>query len=251
MRAICSDDGTGHSLDTIELGNVLAKIKTNLGKPLDLLGMDACLMSNVEVAYQARSYVDYVVASEETEPNEGWPYERILGELVAHPDIATADLAKKIVKAYVQSYKDNGSGEDVTQAALDPSKVETLAMALDGMADALIKQMPDAADTVWNALRKSLYFYDKTLWDISCFTEELASQGDNTIKKAADAVSAALQPSDTGFVVAEAHDGERMERCKGVTIYVPALCDISPYYNELDYAKKHRWLKMLKEYKAV
>jgi len=72
-RAICTDDGSGHSLDTIELGKVLSKTKDTLGKSLDILGMDACLMSNLEVAYQAAPYVNYIIASEEEEPNEGWP----------------------------------------------------------------------------------------------------------------------------------------------------------------------------------
>ncbi|HST04343.1 MAG TPA: clostripain-related cysteine peptidase [Chloroflexia bacterium] len=251
QRAICSDDGSGHSLDTIELGNVLAQVKAKLKKPLDLLGMDACLMSNVEVAYQARSYVDYIAASEESEPNQGWPYDTVLRKLVDNPDISTADLAKHIVQAYIKYYKDAGSGEDVTQAALDPSKVGTLASALDSLAAALVKEMPGAADAVWNALRRSLYFYDKTLWDISSFSEELSSDGDSSIKKAVNAVSDALKPSDTGFVVAESHSKGRLEKCRGVTVYVPALCDISPYYSDLDFAKEHDWLKMLEAYKSA
>ncbi|MGB7452554.1 MAG: clostripain-related cysteine peptidase, partial [Lysobacterales bacterium] len=67
-RAICSDDGSGHSLDTIELGKVIAAGAETIGQPFDLLGMDACLMSNLEVAYQLRDHVCYLVASEENEP---------------------------------------------------------------------------------------------------------------------------------------------------------------------------------------
>ncbi len=55
-REIACDDGTGHSLDTIELRNVLEKAVEELGRPLDLLGMDACLMSTLEVAFEAQEY---------------------------------------------------------------------------------------------------------------------------------------------------------------------------------------------------
>ncbi|MEO8286251.1 MAG: clostripain-related cysteine peptidase [Chloroflexota bacterium] len=250
-RAICSDDGTGHSLDTVELGKVLAKIKTKLGKPLDLLDMDACLMSNLEVAYQVRPYVSYVVASEETEPNEGWPYDKVLRQLVDNPDISTADFARSIVAAYVKSYRDRGYTDSVTQAALDTSRIDTIANALDGLADALIQQMPTAADDIWSALRRSLYFYDKTLWDMSCFSEELASNGNAAVKAATKAVNVALKPADDGFVISESHSGTRMDRCRGVTIYVPALPEISPYYADLEYAKEHRWLDLLKAYKGA
>ncbi len=144
-RAICSDDGTGHSLDTIELGKVLERMvgEDVLGQPLDLLGMDACLMSNLEVAYQARPYVKYVVASEENEPFDGWPYDTVLAKLVAEPGIATADFGAHIVDAYIASYK--GSGSTVTQSALDLSQIDTLTGPLDELSQALIAHMPDAA----------------------------------------------------------------------------------------------------------
>ena len=40
---------------------------------IDLLGMDACLMSTLEVAYQTRANAVNVVGSEELEPGDGWP----------------------------------------------------------------------------------------------------------------------------------------------------------------------------------
>ncbi len=81
--------------------------------------MDACLMSNLEVAYQMQPYVRYIAASEETEPNEGWPYEEVLRRVVNQPTLATADFAAHIVEAYVQSYITRGYTGGVTQAALD------------------------------------------------------------------------------------------------------------------------------------
>ena len=104
-RAIASDDGTGHSLDTLELGEVLAKAHTLLGRPLDLLGMDACLMSCLEVAYQSASDVRAVVSSEELEPGDGWPYDKILGDLRSNPGMDGAALGRVVVKRYVESYK--------------------------------------------------------------------------------------------------------------------------------------------------
>lgn len=70
--------------------------------------MDACLMSNFEVAYQAAPYVKYIVASEANEPNEGWPYEAILDMLSKNPEIATPDICCEIVKVYTETYKKNG-----------------------------------------------------------------------------------------------------------------------------------------------
>ena len=73
-RAILFDDGTGHSLDTLELSRVTGAIAEVVGQPLGLLGMDACLMANLEVAYEVRNSVRYLVASEELVPGHSWPY---------------------------------------------------------------------------------------------------------------------------------------------------------------------------------
>src|SRR3954449_10821426 len=87
QRAIATDDGSGHSLDTIELARVIAKAHEELGAPLELLGMDACLMSCLEVAFEAAHDLEAVVGSEELEPGDGWPYGEILADLTANPDM--------------------------------------------------------------------------------------------------------------------------------------------------------------------
>lgn len=249
QRVICSDDGSGHSLDTVELGKVLNLAVEKLGQPLDLLGMDACLMSNLEVAYQAREYVKYIVASEENEPFDGWPYTAVLEKLADNPGMATADFAAHIVNAYIDSYANKTY--TVTQAALDVPKVEALAGPLDELADALIAHMPKAAVEIWTAQRKpAAKFWYNTLWDVAHFCERL-EQGtaDNAVKQAAKSVRNALDAGAGNFVVAESHRGEKVKRCRGVTIYLKAPpSEISRYYADLDYAVDHRWNALLEAY---
>lgn len=252
-RAICSDDGSGHSLDTVELGKVLAHVKKILGRKLDLLGMDACLMSNLEVAYQARPYVNYIVASEESEPNEGWPYAAILGKLVDTPALAPADLASHIVTAYIKSYVDMKYSGPVTQSAFDLSKIDMVADPLDKLANALIAHMPKAAREIWSAQRNSARFWHNTLWDIGHFCEELDKQTANkAVRNAARSVASALKTGSGQFVLAESHRGASVDRCAGATIYLlPPLMEVSAYYSDLKYAKAHWWLDMLKAYHAA
>jgi len=244
-RAICSDDGSGHSVDTVELGKVLVEAKKLLGQKIDLMGMDACLMSNLEVAYQARDYVNYIVASEENEPFDGWPYTAVLQKLVADPDISAADLGAHIVDAYIQSYAH--TDETVTQAAMDLSQAGELAGALDELADALLAHMPASRDEAWAAARQpAANFWHHTLWDITHFCERLeAISTDGAVKAATQKVRQAVG----SFVVAEGHRGKKVERCGGVTIYLPPF-DFSRFYAELDYAAHHRWDELLAAYHA-
>jgi len=252
-RAICSDDGSGHSLDTLELGKVIARGAETIGQPFDLLGMDACLMSNLEVAYQVREHVRYVVASEENEPADGWPYERVLGRLVADPDMATADFARHIVTDYVAWYQENGHTGGVTQAAIDLARLDAVTGPLDDFADRLADVMPAVYADVWQAQRRSTRFWHNTLWDLGHFCSRLAERtADPELANAARAVLAALECGEGQPLIAQRHSGDSVSGCHGITIYlVPPMTELSRYYGELDFAAEHRWLHMLEEYHAV
>jgi len=249
-RAICSDDGSGHSLDTIELGNVLSKTRDTIGKPLDVLGMDACLMSNLEVAYQAAPYVNYIIASEEEEPNQGWPYESVLSILAERPDIDVPEYAIRSVNAYIDYYK-KADETGVTQSAFDLSRVKEASKSLGLVGGALIDHMPDAATEIWKAQRKSIKFFRGTLWDINHFLKELSAiSSSNEVKDAAMQAQAAFMAGPDNFVIAESHFGSWFDQCCGASIYfMPPPGNISEYYKELDFAKEvNNWPLMLQKY---
>ena len=93
------------------------------------------------------------MASEESEPNDGWPYDQVLKKLAEGPQLSTAELAAHIVHAYIKSYKDRNYKGAVTQAAVDLSKVKLLTGPLDWVTDCLTNAVPKAAREVWNAQR--------------------------------------------------------------------------------------------------
>src|SRR3954454_23951675 len=106
-RAIAFDDGSGHSLDTIELGRAIAKAAQAIGRPLDLVGMNACQMSSAEVAYQLRGSAEVYVASQEDMPVQGWPYGDILPRLAAQPDMDAPVLGRLVAERYLAHFPTN------------------------------------------------------------------------------------------------------------------------------------------------
>ncbi len=90
------------SLYLSELDDAFAQIQSNTGlEKLDLIGMDACLMSQMEVYTALQPYARYAVASEETEPGLGWAYGAFLGRLVNDPGMGADQLASYIVDTYI------------------------------------------------------------------------------------------------------------------------------------------------------
>ncbi len=90
------------SIYLAEMDEAFALVQANTGiEKLDLIGMDACLMSQMEVYSMLHKYARYAVASEETEPGLGWAYTGFLGQLVANPSMDGASLAASIVETYI------------------------------------------------------------------------------------------------------------------------------------------------------
>lgn len=236
-RAIASDDGTGHSMDTVELGRVLAKAHEELNAPLALLGMDACLMSTAEVAYEVKDHVDAIVGSEELEPGDGWPYTLIMQDLVAKPDMAGAALGAVVVDRYIESYERRQPEWPVTQCAVATSHISEFAEGLDGLAEALVRhlQQTGSIEHVLQAQGRAVGFMGELI-DLGTFCRGLQAGGaDQSLKDAAGRMVDVLTPG--GYVVAEEHRGPTVEGCLGVTVYFPKpLAPVSQYYADLLFA---------------
>ncbi|MGH9765068.1 MAG: clostripain-related cysteine peptidase, partial [Blastocatellia bacterium] len=123
-------------MDGQELKRALCAIRENLGgRKIDILGMDSCMMAMVEVGYQLRDAVDYLVACEDVEPIESWPYDFIFTDLVRHPEMSPLQLGQLIVRKYIINYK--GEGRFVTQSMCDLRCSRDLASAIDHLAEKL------------------------------------------------------------------------------------------------------------------
>lgn len=260
-RAICFDDGTQHSLDTLELDKVVTQIREFIGQPLDLLGMDACLMATLEVAYQMRHNVRTLVASEELVPASSWPYDTILGMLQARPEMGSAELAKLIVDRYLAYYTVHPPhGGDVTNVALDLARVEPVAAALNTLAAALRADMIGQADKLKTAQnqcvtaethegRRLKNKFQVHLWDLGTLSRRLtAASDDPAVKSAASELVCQLAPGR--FVLAEGHAGDWFKDLAGVSVYaiVPKRIRITPEYGNVALAQDTQWLQMLREY---
>ena len=78
-------------------------------QPLELIGFDTCLMATVDVAYTFSDIAKYLVASEETEPANGWYYSQWVGTLAEEPDDGRrGSLAEIICDAYYDGLRSGG-----------------------------------------------------------------------------------------------------------------------------------------------
>jgi hypothetical protein len=105
-QAIVMDDSHEHMMGVSggEFRRALAGVREALGRKVRVLGMDACLMQSVEVAWEARDACDYVLASEALVPATGWPYDKLLGILTRNPGMDVERLLVNACSSYVAHY---------------------------------------------------------------------------------------------------------------------------------------------------
>lgn len=248
-RAILLDDNAKDFLDNQELAKVMASAAKLLGRKIDILGMDACLMSMAEVGYEVCGSAEFTVGSEQTEPGEGWPYHTILGALAKRPTMSPRELSALIVEKYLAFYpsaNDPSSGS-VTQAACDLAKAPGLATAVATLAKALKKSVADPANRqrVLMARMQAQSYDVRDNIDLVDFCSLLIQGGAEPA--VASACQKVMQAVKTDYVVAQGFKGKDMKHSNGVAIYFPTQ-RVSPLYPGLAFSKKTGWDAFLSAY---
>lgn len=263
----CGDETAEAGKDQLTLPALTDALRQGMGdERLALLGFDACLMANLEVARAVAPCARYMVASEESEPAEGWDYAPVLRRLQAKPDLDGAALGRLVAQTYMKSFdKDEETREEgagATMSVIDLSRVEALSRATDALADACAARVRLGRDgwvRVARARSKSEAYGaaadgdDETpaeLYDLGSFVSSV--QADlPAARPAAERVRAALRAA----VIWSAHGAARPD-ASGLSIFLPkraaALKRAEPLaYADVVGAAGRRWIDFLQAYTAA
>lgn len=272
-RGILYDDSEKTCLTNQGLSFALSEIKKIFGKKIDLVGMDACLMAMVEVAYEIKDYADVLVASQATEPGYGWDYSGIIAPLVCAPLTFTpGNLAKLVVTSYANFYSSTDM-QDYTQSAINLNLLDQLCANIEAVAVNILECMRCKSTVTKKALRtarlNSKSFEVASYVDLYSFYDALRVE---FTKLRHDAENE--QPSCFGFfnrpspgyipaldqlvqtlnegnalidnVVLANVFGAKNNGAHGISIYYPlAASSIHPSYPNTIFAKNTHWLTLL------
>ena len=103
--------------ETMQVHEILDAIKTS-GIRFDLIGFDACLMQDIEIAASMEPYTDYYLASEEVEGGYGWYYTSAFGRLAENPGISTEEFGAEMLSCFDQYNTIIADGKTDTSSTL-------------------------------------------------------------------------------------------------------------------------------------
>ncbi|MGI6445058.1 MAG: clostripain-related cysteine peptidase [Candidatus Ozemobacteraceae bacterium] len=252
---ISYDYTSNTSMDIPTLAETLVRVKGVLGKPIEMLGFDACLMQMAEVGWAAAPSAKCQVGSPDLEPERGWPYDMISKELNANPEMDGIALGKVIAEAYTKSYSGGSQGNTaVAISVMDFSRVEDFRSDLNAFCDAVIRNISKDIDRVEENRNKTLMYSYSDYIDLGHFLALMAQD---------KAVSASTKTSalnllkticgnrgEGGFVARVASNKDKFKNTRGLSIFFPTRMGFNSYktrYKAQPMTRETKWFEFLGE----
>jgi hypothetical protein len=255
FRGMMFTDTLNDFLSEDETKQAFAEAVQFLGRPFDIVGLDASEMSEIEIAYQLRDACRYLIASQLSEPNDGYPYDRFLWELYQNPSISTEEFLRKFVQHYIDSYRPgqptNGAGSAVTIAVYNQSVVPSYVQKVDALAQVLLRKIGQFGNLFLNLRRQTQTFSETIYRDLYHYCKLLVENvNDAEVRQAAQAVMDLHGPGTNKALLYEAHaSGYDLDvsNAYGIAIYFPDPSQFDDrYLNANDFARTTKWGQFLR-----
>ncbi len=243
-KGISDDFLTGHNISTPQLGRLARDIEAGGGR-VDLLAMDACLMQMAEVAYEFKdSRVQYIAASQEIEPGDGYPYDRWLAPLAANPGLTARQLgitvARQFLAANREGFRAMGRRFTATYSVLDLAGVRELGRKMDALARAAMAAGDKAA--VLRARGGATRYAIEDNKDLRQFALLLSSHTASAeVRAAAAELERLIMRRDGGPVAFSGVSAAFPNRSFGVAAYIPESAQDMAGYGELKLSADTQW----------
>jgi len=238
VRGISFDDYSGHHITTEEMGIAMRQISGIIGKRVDIVGADACLMGMVEVGAEMADSTDFLVASQDLEPGLGWPYHTFFAHWAANPKASSAEISRYLVQDY---YDYLSPTQEITLSALHIAKFPLLADALRTVKKTVDKLSVADLTRLRAATSTALKFYYPDYVDLGNWLKK--AQGLKDLPLDPDALKGAADILAT-FVTANKVTA-KFAAAEGVSIWVPPTkADYQQYekrYTGLRFHKETGW----------
>ena len=244
------NDSSGKAMSIIDLDKAINESSILKDGKLEFLGFDACLMSSVEIANLFKEEAEYLIASSESEPGDGWDY-NFLKEI--DKDTTTEQLGQHVIDYYYNFFANKSHiyasygysyNPAITLSLIDLSKIDNVNTSIN----ALFANMDsDITIDVYSkiareASRATLYGVGENgvsqfdLIDLYDFTSELEGHQD---------LSTSVQSAVENAVI---YHKTNINDCNGLSMYFPSTT--KKVYNIIEGTYKYGELAVSENYKS-
>ena len=231
-KYVVIDETSGNAMNVTEIPGALTRVN------IEVVAFDACLMQQLETAYQLRHSASYMVGSAAPEPAPGYNYSGFLQGVNAAT--TCEQLCRLIVQQYAVAYPP--PTRSITQSALDLSAIDDVADAVSALAEVLMDNAATYAAALAQARELSLNYStlvgcpQRHSIDLRNYAAGCAS----FLGPDAETALANLSTAMDAALIAETHNPDT-STAHGLAIYLPDPSSYSARYDFLDLAADTWW----------
>ncbi|MDD1728974.1 MAG: clostripain-related cysteine peptidase [Methanospirillum sp.] len=207
-----------HDEDPLSIAEMVDGLEDG-GFNVEVIGLDTCLMGTLEVVSQLSGYTRYLIASEESEPAEGWRYDSFISYLASHPDAPIVDLGNSLLKTY---FENPALGKTLSVLDLDEAGVVTSSLEKLSKLTTTLLDTPEGYNSLTDAFHTTQQFgltsdgvLDPATMDLIGFAEAISSREPDLADSATELINASEK-----MILLSGHDA-RVPGARGIAILSP------------------------------
>ncbi|MBO5919425.1 MAG: hypothetical protein J6Q34_02915 [Bacteroidales bacterium] len=211
----------GNEMDIIEMAKAIPF-------KLNYVIFDACLMGGIEVAYELKDSVDYVIASPTEIFSDGFPYRKMMEHI-----FKSSTQLQAVAQEYYNHYNDkSGSSRSATIALIKTSELDNVAQKAKDIFNKY-GHNGNLDNTLVDTTAIQKYYRDQKHWfyDLGGLVQQLAGDDADAFNKALE--SAVIYKAATPEFISVKIDPAKFS---GLSTYIPsskADAELLEYYTKL------------------
>lgn len=206
---------------------------SDTGKLFDIVGFDACLMSNIDVISAIEPYADWMIASEEQEPGNGWNYTGFLTQMASDTEIAPETLGHFVLDSFLAGCEEYETADAATLSLINMADAKALIETYNTCGDKLLQSTLTDPALIIAALSRSAEGAEK--YGNNSPDEGFTNMIDlgNLIEGASglDEAQAAALSSDLEKAVRYKVSGPLRQQGAGISCYYPLDNSVRSLFN--------------------
>lgn len=259
----CWDDTNGGDrLDSSEIKSALSTVSSTLGRKIDLVWFNDCLMGSIEIAAQVYQHCSYMAASETVGWTDTWAYNSLLNSLVTNPSVSPQQYCIQITN--LANLHDSPTHVTQSVCSIDLSKTSNVVTASNSLSQSLKNNLYQYRSQIQTARTSCSWMegpygdQDQRIIDLYQFAQNIRSTvPDSTIQAQAQEILNQIGPAggSTGYVVMRERHSTSASFCHGLSIYFPSdstrYNNPSGYTTGVDFTSNTQWDEFLTCYYDV
>ena len=178
--------------DSLTLDEIVKALDDNKDVHFDIIGMDSCVMANLETVCAMSPYCDYTVLSEDFESSLGWQYTEWMKELEKNPQATSGRLGRLIIDSTISTNETSEDGKRTTMVMVNESRTDELFEAWKNYAYSNEEDLLSAnysrlykasgrssgQGSIWKKNRNGVTIEDYYITDIGAVVHNVNDKGD-------------------------------------------------------------------------